>query len=222
MIRLYIIVEGRTEEIIANRMLVPHLSARGVYPSVHSEGGGSTWARWRKHIARWMRHDRKPEARFTTMFDLYALPEDFPGNAAHTTVSDTTHRVELLEQAMLDDLGDRRMVPYLQRHEVEALVLAGLDRLATLLPEQKQGIEQLREAISSISPEDVNDGTTTAPSKRLSRYVPGYDKTLHGPIVAEDVGLPGLRAKCLRFNQWIEKLEALAKVPKTPTVEGCL
>ncbi|HET7501541.1 MAG TPA: hypothetical protein VFK02_11075 [Kofleriaceae bacterium] len=26
MIRLYVIVEGRTEEIIANRLLVPHLS----------------------------------------------------------------------------------------------------------------------------------------------------------------------------------------------------
>lgn len=111
---------------------------------------------------------------------------------------------------MLDDLGDRRMVPYLQRHEVEALVLAGLDRLATLLPDQKRGIEQLREAISSMLPEDVNDGATTAPSKRLSRYVPGYDKALHGPIVAEDVGLSVLRAKCPRFNQWIEKLEALA------------
>jgi hypothetical protein len=71
-IRLYVIVEGRTEEIIANKLLVPHLSALGIYPTVHSENGGRRWTRWRNHIASWMRHDQKPEARFTTMFDLYA------------------------------------------------------------------------------------------------------------------------------------------------------
>jgi len=111
-----------------------------------------------------MRHDQKPEARFTTMFDLYALPSDFPGKAIHASVSDTSRRVELLEQAMFDDLGDRRLIPYLQRHEVEALVLAGLDRLANLLPEERKGIERLREAIGPLSPEDVNDGVATAPS----------------------------------------------------------
>jgi len=208
-IRLYVIVEGRTEEIIANRMLVPHLSTLGVYPTVHSEDGGRRWTRWRKHIASWMRHDRKPEVRFTTMFDLYALPQDFPGKAAHAAISDTARRVELLEQAMFDDLGDKGLVPYLQRHEIEALVLAGLERLADLLPEERKGTERLRDAIGSMSPEDVTDGPATAPSKRLLHHVPGYDKTLHGPIVAEDVGLPGLRAKCPRFHQWVGKLEAL-------------
>jgi hypothetical protein len=212
-IRLYVIVEGRTEEIIANKLLVPHLSALGVYPTVHSENGGRHWTRWRKHIASWMRHDQKPEARFTTMFDLYALPKDFPEKVAHAAVSDTVRRIELLEQAMLDDLGDKRLVPYLQRHEVEALVLAGLDRLANLLPEERNGIERLRDVIGTISPEDVNDGAETAPSKRLSQHVPGYDKTLHGPIVAEDVGLLGLREKCPRFHQWVQKLEALAASP---------
>jgi len=213
-IRLYVIVEGRTEEIIANSMLVPHLSTLGVYPTVHSENGGRRWSRWRNHIASWMRHDQKAEARFTTMFDLYALPSDFPGKAMHASVSDTSRRVELLEQAMFDDLGDRRLIPYLQRHEVEALVLAGLDRLANLLPEERKGIERLRDAIGSLLPEDVNDGAATAPSKRLSHHVPGYDKTLHGPIVAEDVGLSGLRAQCPRFHRWVEKLEALGASPR--------
>jgi hypothetical protein len=208
-IRLHIIVEGRTEEIIANRLLVPYLSHMGVYPTVHREGGKRRWSRWRNHITSWMRQDQKPEARFTTMFDLYALPEDFPKKAAHAAVSDTARRVELLEQAMFDDLGDTRLVPYLQRHEVEALVLAGLERLAHLLPEERKGIERLGDAIGTVWPEDVNDGAETAPSKRLARYVPGYDKTLHGPIVAEDVGLARLREQCPRFHRWIEKLEAL-------------
>jgi hypothetical protein len=208
-IRLYVIVEGRTEEIIARTLLVPHLSTLEIYPTVHSENGGRHWARWRNHITRWMRHDQKPEARFTTMFDLYALPNDFPGKVAHAATSDTARRIELLEQAMFDDLDDDRLVPYLQRHEVEALVLAGLDRLANLLPEERKGIARLRDAVGSMSPEDVNDGAATAPSKRLSHYVPGYDKTLHGPIVTEDVGLSGLRAKCPHFDQWVQRLEGL-------------
>ena len=36
-------------------------------------------------------------------------------------------------------------------------------------------------------------------------------KRLHGPLIAERIGLPGLRAKCPHFAAWVEKLEALSR-----------
>lgn len=66
------------------------------------------------------------------------------------------------------DIDDWRLIPYLQRHEFEALVLASLDALKEVLdPEEHQGVRVLLALIAAIKAEDVNDGEDTAPSKRL-------------------------------------------------------
>ncbi|MEA1960215.1 MAG: hypothetical protein U9N81_02805 [Bacillota bacterium] len=36
----------------------------------------------KKDLLTWIKTDNRPECRFTTMFDLYALPDDFPGYEA--------------------------------------------------------------------------------------------------------------------------------------------
>lgn len=55
----------------------------------------------------------------------------------------------------------------------------------------------------------INDGKTTAPSKRLQSLIIGYNKPVYGSILAEAIGLPKIRAKCPRFNDWITILEAV-------------
>jgi hypothetical protein len=210
--RLYFVVEGRTEESIVNRVLVPHLATRGVYAAASSLDGGSSWARWRRDLKNWLRAEPAPW--FTTMFDLYAIPKDMPGRVAATVVPDANRRADAIEQAVLVDLGrdvpviERRLIPHVQVHEVEALVLAGLDRLAALMPERSDAVEALASAVGATPPEEINDRPEWAPSKRLSR-VPGYDKVLHGPLVVEDVGVDALRLRCPRFGAWLARLEAL-------------
>jgi hypothetical protein len=54
-----------------------------------------------------------------------------------------------------------------------------------------------------------NDGKITAPSKRLTRIITGYQKTVFGPLLAGEIGLAKIRAKCPRFNHWIEKLSRI-------------
>jgi hypothetical protein len=119
--------------------------------------------------------------------------------------------VELLEAALGAALRDERVLPYLQLHEFEALVLAGLDALEAIVDDhQLAGVAALRTQIAGQAPEEVNDGRTTAPSKRLLACVPGYDKLLHGQLATEGAGLTTLRAKCPRFDAWVSRLEALA------------
>src|SRR5262249_47036635 len=127
LMRLYVLVEGPTEETSRDRQ------------GRKSRGGGS-WIKWRRDLVRLLNGHTGPGVRFTTMFDLYGLPRDFPGLAEHGSVPDTASRADLLEAALSADIGDFRLIAYLQRHEFEALVLAGLDALAQLLdPEDRPG-----------------------------------------------------------------------------------
>lgn len=111
----------------------------------------------------------------------------------------TVRRCESLEQALGETIGDRRLLPYLQRHEFEALVLAALASLREALDAEDdlEGVDALASEIAGTAPEDVNDGDDTAPSKRLQRHVPGYRKTLHGPLATSGTGLAALRAGVL-------------------------
>ncbi|MCP4700532.1 MAG: DUF4276 family protein [Gammaproteobacteria bacterium] len=59
-------------------------------------------------------------------------------------------------------------------------------------------------------PEQINDNPNTAPSKRIAALVPQYKKTLHGPLIAEDIGLDAMCRACPHFNHWFYRLEALA------------
>jgi hypothetical protein len=106
---------------------------------------------------------------------------------------------------------DSRFIPYLQRHEFEALVLASVSALRYLLDadDDVKGLARLASTIRGLSPEDINDGASSAPSKRLLDCVPGYRKTLHGPEAVAATGMLGLRACCPRFDAWVSRLEAL-------------
>jgi hypothetical protein len=221
-IRLYVLVEGDTEEGFVKRVLGPHLDAREVFttPIIVSTSrdhagrkhkGGGYWKDWRKDLERLTRSQPGPEVRFSTLFDLYGLPGDFPQLDDHRDVVDTTRRAELLERAMAEVVDDRRLIPYLQRHEFEVLVLAGLDALEDLLDaeEDRNGLSALRVEVQGVCPEDVDDGPDTAPSKRLRAHIPSYQKPIHGPLVVEHEGLDALREKCPRFGDWLARLESL-------------
>lgn len=227
MMRLYVLVEGPTEELFVRHVLAPHLQSYGVLttPVVvetsrdrhgKKRKGGGDWMKWRRDLLKLTGQQHGSNVRFTTLFDLYGLPGNFPGNEEHRGVVDTRRRVELLEVAMAAEINDWRLIPYLQRHEFEALVLAGLDVLEEMLDVvERPGVRTLRALVAAVPPEDVNDGQETAPSKRLEAAIPSYGKTVHGPLVVEGTGLAALRARCPRFNQWVSDLEALAQVAST-------
>lgn len=221
--RLFILVEGQTEEAFVNRVLAPHLhrvtppGRLDVRPMIvqtsrdaqgRKRRGGGSWGKWLGDLKRLT---AEPQGRFTTMFDLYGLPEDFPQSAECSGIIDTVRRAEMLERAMADAVDDWRFIPYIQRHEFEALVLAALDHLEKLLEgEDFAGLQHLQDDISGQGPEEVNDGPETAPSKRLKRFISSYSKTLHGPLALEDAGLQALRHACPRFDAWVAKLEEIA------------
>ena len=222
-IRLHFVVEGQTEETFVNRVLKPHLGDRYVWVDarcvltsrrggVKHRGGFRNYAQPQRDILSWLREDQNDDARFTTAFDLYRLPSDFPGYGDAQAAMDPYEKVRILEAALRDDIGDWRFIPYLQLHEFEALLLSKPAQLSAQFMERQAGIRTLvAMADQAGNPELINDGPDTAPSKRIIAEVPEYSgmKASAGPIVAERIGLANLRSGCQHFGEWINRLEAL-------------
>jgi hypothetical protein len=225
MARLYLFAEGKTELTFADLVLTSHLANHGVYLKHRIEvaharknhtthrGGGRKFGPVKRDIERFLKQERGGDVFFTTMIDLYAIYSDFPGlNEAEKFRHDPRKRVELLEQSFASEVGDPRFIPYLQLHEFEALLFVDPSHFAKRYEKADRKIQELREiADKKESPELINDGQTTAPSKRIIDAFPTYkkDKSQIGPLVAKDIGLAAIRAKCPHFNAWLTRLESL-------------
>lgn len=222
MIRLHITAEGQTERLFSTKVLKPHLAAFDVYVDARCvltskdkrrakeyRGGLLRYERAKEDIQAWLKGDPSSECRFTTMFDLYALPDDFPSYREANKQVDRYERVQMLEQAMAQEIGDPRFIPYIQLHEFEALILADPQCLDWEYLEHDQPINELMKMMEGKNPELINDGRATAPSKRILEKIPEYDKVTAGVAVAEKIGLRTLREKCQHFSEWLTGLERL-------------
>ncbi|NJD03907.1 MAG: DUF4276 family protein [Ruminiclostridium sp.] len=224
MIRLHITVEGDTEERFVNMILAPYLSNMNIFADArkvltrkdkraHREyrGGSSPYNRVKKDILNWLKEDNNPECRFTTMFDLYALESDFPSYSDAIKIDDGYEKVTLLEEALKSDICDYRFIPYIQLYEFEALVLSEPKNMEWEYMEHDKQIKRIIEIVASKhgNPELINCGYNTAPSKRILKEIPEYDKVIAGPNIIQKIGLDIVRMKCKHFNSWISELEKL-------------
>ncbi len=226
MIRLHIIAEGQTEQSFVNKMLRSHLGNYQIFTDVRCvltskdkraakeyRGGITKYVRAKNDIQAWLKEDKDPKCRFTTMFDLYRLPDDFPGYSEAKRASDPYERVRILEDALREDINSHRFLPYIQLHEFEALILAEPQKLSLEYLEHDKPISRLISMMKNKNPELINDGPQTAPSKRIEKEIPEYkkNKVNAGVAVVEGIGLPILRGKCTHFNSWLTRLEELAE-----------
>jgi hypothetical protein len=225
MIRLHIIAEGQTEEEFVKSILTEHLGDFDISTDVHCittkrtetqvyRGGAVSYEQIKKDIILWLKQDRNSDARFTTMLDLYALPNDFPQFDEARNKSDPYQKVEQLENALSNDINDSRFIPYIQLHEFEALILSEPSKFAERFPDYESGVEQLLNICANLeSPELINDGANTAPSKQIIKFIPVYkgSKPSAGPLIAKKIGLQRIRERCPHFNQWLTQLETLTQ-----------
>lgn len=124
-------------------------------------------------------------------------------------------KIQYLENALFDDIHDSRFIPYIQLHEFEALILSDPIKLEERFPDYQSKVQELVSLCESFeSPELINDGKLTAPSKRIIQAIPRYKgaKASVAPLMAQKIGLETIRKKCPHFNQWIERLENLSQL----------
>lgn len=213
--RLHLLVEGQTEEAFVRELLQAHYARMGLYiqpiivkTSAGHKGGVVRYAQVQPQIERLCKQDSA--AYVSTLFDLYALPNDFPGkrDPAYPTGGSGQQKALFLEAALAQDIKQHNFIPNLLVHEYEALLLTHPEAFQAWTNDAAVW-HTLRVARQKTAPEDINDGPQTAPSKRILTVMPSYQKTLHGPLIACDIGLDAIRAECPHFDAWLKKLEAL-------------
>lgn len=216
--RIIIIGEGQTEQAFCNDVLQPYFYQLGIQiqnPTIkQSKGGIIPWTLLKKQINMHLQQDSA--AYVTLLIDYYGLKRsfDFPGWDQASAIKNKNDRMNFLEAAMKVDIDARlrsRFIPYIQLHEFEGLLFCDKQIIENSFDDDEfKDHRYLVETIQKNSnPELINDGSETAPSKRLHRIIKGYDKTVIGPLLAEEIGLKKMRAKCPRFNVWIEQLSRI-------------
>jgi len=235
MTRLLVHVEGQTEQSFVNEFLRGHLLTSG-YHDVRSRlagnpfkqrGGIRSWDETKRGILAHLKEDR--EVISAVMVDYYGLPLDWPGRKEAPSKGSSLAKADHIESALLADIAaamgpkfnSKRFVPLIAMHEFEALLFSDPDRFASGIerPDLAAEFHTIRRECGGC-PEDINDSADTAPSKRILKVFPRYDKPLYGPLAAIAIGLPTIRQECSHFNSWLEQLESIVeRLADPPTSE---
>jgi hypothetical protein len=219
--RIFIIVEGEAERRFLRQVVYHHFIVRGIHIEAQqwltnrklgTTGGGESFDLIVNHINRIAsRYKNDNDVFISTMIDLYGFPKQ--GNTIYDNdvnkLTNGKDKVLLLEQKLTQRIQKRNFIPYVQLHEFEALLLANPDSLLNFYIGKNAEVESLKNEISGLQPEEINETPHNAPSKRIIRFIPSYskEKTTAGVMVAEKIGLPFLRKKCPHFDSWITRME---------------
>lgn len=210
--RVYIVVEGQTEQEFVRCVLAPFLFKKGICSvtpilirtSKTGRGGHVNF----EHLFNTLHallSTKKDDVVVSTFLDYFRIPSNMPEYDACMALPNDDCRVDALEDALSRRVCDRRFLPYIQLHEFEALLFSNNKGF-----EEYFNVKQSRKTADIISlfnnPEDINSSPETAPSKRIIAIENGYDKVLQGNLIAMSVGIDEMLSKCSRFSSWIAKL----------------
>jgi hypothetical protein len=216
------LVEGQTEQAFVKQILAPDLARQNVFLTAcligrpGGRGGVRSWARVRSEFLAALKQDRQRCC--TTMFDFYGLPADWPG-AGEARKKPFGEAAELIERAVHVDICEAlggsfnpdRFIPYIQMHEFEALLFSDTRVLAEVVGEPSLQ-RHFDEVVAECGePEAIDDGASTAPSKRIIAKADGYQKVSRGMIAAKRIGLARMKETCPHFAAWVRRLEALSE-----------
>ena len=208
LIKLAIVVEGRMEVGFVKEVLLNYLRRFGIDPvipipinprgRVGAGGGKVSVNRLVKHIVRLRTHDA-----VTSLVDFYG----FRDKGERSVEALQEHIAREIQKKIPDS---KQMFPYIQRHEFEGLLFSDMSAFLAVALGSEQDIEALSKIRRQFkTPEDIDDDTEGAPSKRIERTLRGYRKAYHGPSVARKAGLEKIREECPRFHAWLKCLEGL-------------
>ncbi|MBN9698181.1 MAG: DUF4276 family protein [Zoogloea sp.] len=218
-----VFAEGSTEERFIRQVVAPALHSLQIYlkpqllnTSSSGKGGALSIERFLRNARNTLRQN--PGAVLTSFIDLYGLDTDFPAFESSKKLTDVQQRVAYLEAALHEQVISRvgcapeRFIPHIQPYEYEGLLFSDVSSLTGTEPSWSQALASLQKIRDAFaSPEHINDGYETKPSKRLENLLhPKYRKALHGPRAAARISLGTMERECAHFRGWMERLRGLA------------
>lgn len=210
--RLFIVVEGQTEEEFVRTVLRPYLSYYEIYDvnpilihtSKSGRGGFVNYAHLKNTVTPLLK-SQGDDIVVTTFVDFFRIPNNIPSYDQCTLITLNTDKVNKLEQCISEDINDRRFIPYIQLHEFEALLFSnnkGFEEYFT-----KEEAEETDAIVNEfINPEEINTHPQSAPSKRILKIKKDYNKPIDGNLIALSIGIKSMLERCPRFASWINIL----------------
>lgn len=217
--RVYVIVEGQTEQEFVRSVIAPFLGAVGILSvtpiliktSDTGRGGFVDYDHLRRKTVMPLLASRHDDFIVTTFMDFFRIPCSLPKFEDCMRKKDDASRASAMENAIDEDVNDRRFFSYIQLHEFEALLFsdnAGFEYYFDPAESNKTA-----EIVSSFeTPEDINSTPEGAPSKRLLAIKPDYNKVIEGNLIALQVGIDLIMRRCPRFRAWMEKIKTRASL----------
>lgn len=211
MLDVLVLCEGQTEREFCRNVIAPHVAASGIELAgtlagkpQRKRGGVRPWSVYRGELLRLA--EQHSDRHVAVLVDYYAMPDSWPGRQNSRTIPIAqrgSHVEEMLKNHVRNDLTGR-FHPCVQLHEFESLLFVDpeIAALSIAVGGGATNYELIAEQMAAIKTqcgslvEHINDGPDTAPSKRLSKLMPGYDKVAWGVTAAADVELSTLRAGC--------------------------
>jgi Domain of unknown function (DUF4276) len=215
---VFIVVEGPTEQRFLEDVLAPWVAQSGVFIHASRVGkpghkGGNRYSAAKRDILNFLK--QRSDTIVSCMFDFYGMGSDWPGREDANTKNQETKPVTV-EKAIYRDIvaempdAKKRLIPYVQMHEFEALLFSFPPSLAIALGDRDadEDFQEIRDAFET--PEHINDNPNSAPSKRIeqifSNYGRTYRKTLHGSIATQKMEVTQIRKECPHFSAWLALL----------------
>lgn len=219
--RIHCIVEGPTEVSVFTSLLTPYIQKKTgayiIFTSIKYTDGGIV--KFSKMFKEFKEHLKDKEKIVTTFFDYYGINRNHNFKYYDEAKSGNLNKkegVELLEKGMKESLAEKgynvkNFVPYIQLHEFEALLFSSIEGFNFQF-DSPRVIKELEDVIKKHpNPEEINDSSTTAPSKRIIKIVETtgrdrYNKVVDGESIAMNIGIEKILEKCPRFNNWVSLL----------------
>ena len=207
--RVYIVVEGQTEQEFVNSVISPYLQEFGILSVTPvlvrtSRTGRVSYS----HLANTIKPllmSEKSDYIVTTFIDFFRLPHDMPHYEDSMKKPDKIEQIQSLEAAIDEAIDDRRFFSYIQLHEFEALLFSSNKGFEYYFSEELAA--KTASIISSYdNPEDIKTSPEGAPSKRLLAIKSDYNKVLEGNLIALEIGIKSILEKCPRFAEWIKTI----------------
>ena len=206
--RLVFIVEGDTEIVLVNKLIIPYLISLGHRNPMHAQsiitnrkqhkkGGVGSYGLFENEVNRTL---AQGNVIVTTIVDFFKLPTSFPEK------TDDSNKIDLIEQAIHSNFDyNPNFIPYIQKHEIEALMFSSRSGFELVIDDEKK-LRKIDLILDKYpNPEDINNSPQTAPSKRLMQIF-DYDKVGDGELIFEMVGIQSMLEKCPRFSNWINNI----------------
>lgn len=128
--RLYIIVEGQTEQEFVSSLMAPYFQQFGIYSVTPilirtSKAGRGGFVNYEhlKNDARKLLQSNQKDFVVSMFVDFFRIPE-VPQKEIWQAKANHYEQVSEMEKCIEEDIHDYRFVPYIQLHEFEALLFS--------------------------------------------------------------------------------------------------